>query len=149
VAPTTNSYKRLASQDPPVKVGYSREDRSAVCRVLFDPDGLRIEFRAPDPSANPYLAFAAMLMAGLDGVLNRIDPGEPLESSRDDASRPQMPVSLDDALDCLDDDHDFLIKSDVFSEDTLETFIEYKRRHESEPLRARPHPHEFELYYDV
>ncbi len=144
VAPTTNSYKRLvADGEAPVHLAYSRRFGSAACRIPL-PGG--IEFRPPDPSSNPYLAFSAMLMAGLDGVLNQIDPGEPLEEM---TNIPTMPSSLEEALDCLDEDHDFLIKSDVFSEDLLETFIEYKRRIESDAVRVRPHPYEFELYYDV
>jgi glutamine synthetase len=119
------------------------------------PKAKRVEFRPPDPACNPYLAFAAMLMAGLDGVLNKLDPGEPLDkdiydlSPEEMESVPSMPASLEEALDCLDEDHDFLLKGDVFSEDLIETFIEYKRKNEADAIRLRPHPYEFALYYDI
>ena len=119
------------------------------------PKAKRVEFRPPDPAANPYLAFAAMLMAGLDGVLNKIDPGEPLDKDIYDLSPeemklvPSMPASLDEALKCLEDDHDFLLKGDVFSEELLEAFIDYKRRFEAEAIRLRPHPYVCSLYYDI
>ncbi len=119
------------------------------------PKAKRVEFRPPDPSCNPYLAFAAMMMAGLDGVLNKIDPGESLDKDIYDLSPeeikavPSMPASLDEALDCLEEDHSFLLKGDVFTEDLIETFIAYKRRHEAEAVRLRPHPYEFALYYDI
>jgi len=110
---------------------------------------------SPDPAANPYLAFAAMLMAGLDGVLNRINPGEPLDkdiydlSPEEMKSVPSMPGSLDEALTCLEDDHAFLMRGDVFTEELIETFIDYKRKNEAEAVRLRPHPYEFALYYDI
>jgi glutamine synthetase len=119
------------------------------------PKAKRVEFRPPDPSANPYLAFAALLMAGLDGVLNKIEPGEPLDkdiydlSPEEMKSVPSMPASLDEALTCLEDDHQFLLRGDVFTEELIETFIDYKRRNEAEAMRLRPHPYEFELYYDI
>jgi glutamine synthetase len=119
------------------------------------PKAKRVEFRPPDPAANPYLAFAAMLMAGMDGVLNKLDPGEPLDkdiydlSPEEMGSVPSMPSSLEEALDCLAEDHDFLLKGDVFSEDLIETFIEYKRKNEADAIRLRPHPYEFALYYDI
>jgi glutamine synthetase len=119
------------------------------------PKAKRVEFRPPDPSANPYLAFAALLMAGLDGVLNKIEPGEPLDkdiydlSPEEMKSVPSMPASLDEALNCLEDDHQFLLRGDVFTEELIETFIDYKRRNEAEAMRLRPHPYEFELYYDI
>ena len=119
------------------------------------PKAKRVEFRPPDPSANPYLAFAAMLMAGLDGVLNKIDPGEPLDkdiydlSPEEMKSVPSMPASLEEALDCLEDDHAFLLKGDVFTEELIETFIDYKRKNEADAVRLRPHPYEFALYYDI
>src|SRR5579872_1480240 len=159
IAPTTNSYKRLVPGfEAPVNLAYSRRNRSAACRIPMysaSPKAKRVEFRPPDPSANPYLAFAAMLMAGLDGIENKIDPGEPLDKDiydlgpEDLKNVPAMPASLDEALSCLEEDHDFLLKGDVFSEDLLETFIEYKRRAEAEAVRLRPHPYEFSLYYDI
>jgi glutamine synthetase len=159
IAPATNSYKRLVpGYEAPVNLAYSRRNRSAACRIPMysaSPKAKRVEFRPPDPAANPYLAFAAMLMAGLDGVLNKIDPGEPLDKDIYDLSPeemklvPSMPASLDEALKCLEDDHDFLLKGDVFSEELLEAFIDYKRRFEAEAIRLRPHPYEFSLYYDI
>jgi glutamine synthetase len=119
------------------------------------PKAKRVEFRPPDPSANPYLAFAAMLMAGVDGVLNKIEPGEPLDKDIYDLSPeemkqvPSMPASLEEALSCLEEDHKFLLQGDVFSEDLIETFIDYKRKNESDAIRLRPHPYEFALYYDI
>jgi glutamine synthetase len=119
------------------------------------PKAKRVEFRPPDPAANPYLAFSAMLMAGLDGVLNKLEPGEPLDkdiydlSPEEMKSVPSMPASLEEALQCLEDDHDFLLKGDVFSEDLIDTFIEYKRKNEADAVRLRPHPYEFALYYDI
>ena len=159
IAPTTNSYKRLVpGYEAPVNLAYSRRNRSAACRIPMysaEPKSKRVEFRPPDPSANPYLAFAAMMMAGLDGVLNRTDPGEPLDQDIHDLSPeemktvPAMPGSLDEALVCLEDDRDFLLRGDVFTDETIDTFIEYKRRNEAEAIRLRPHPYEFALYYDV
>ena len=159
IAPTTNSYKRLVpGYEAPVNLAYSRRNRSAACRIPMysaSPKAKRVEFRPPDPSANPYLAFAAMLMAGIDGVLNRIDPGEPLDkdiydlSPEEMKSVPSMPASLDEALTCLEQDHGFLIKGDVFSEDLIETYIAYKRKREADAVRLRPHPYEFALYYDI
>jgi glutamine synthetase len=159
IAPTTNSYKRLVpGYEAPVNLAYSRRNRSAACRIPMysaNPKAKRVEFRPPDPSANPYLAFAAMLMAGIDGVLNRIDPGEPLDkdiydlSPEEMKSVPSMPASLDEALGCLEQDHGFLIKGDVFSEDLIETYIAYKRKNEADAVRLRPHPYEFALYYDI
>ena len=119
------------------------------------PKAKRVEFRPPDPSANPYLAFAAMLMAGLDGVKNKIDPGEPLDKDIYDLSPeemknvPSMPASLEEALSCLEEDHSFLLKGDVFTEELLETYISYKRKNEADAVRLRPHPYEFALYYDI
>ncbi len=119
------------------------------------PKAKRVEVRFPDPSCNPYLAFSAMLMAGLDGIENKIDPGEPLD--RDIYSLkpeelegfPVLPGTLEEALDCLQDDHEFLLKGDVFTEDALLTWIEYKRTNECQQVAIRPHPHEFELYFDI
>jgi glutamine synthetase len=159
IAPTTNSYKRLVpGYEAPVNLAYSRRNRSAACRIPMysaSPKAKRIEFRPPDPSCNPYLAFAAQLMAGLDGILNKVDPGQPLDkdiydlSPEEMRSVPSMPASLDEALDCLEDDYNFLLKGDVFTEEMLETYINYKRRSEAEAIRLRPHPYEFALYYDI
>ena len=157
--PTTNSFKRLVpGYEAPVNLAYSQRNRSAAIRIPVysqSPKAKRVEFRCPDPSANPYLAFAAMLMAGLDGIQNKIDPGEPLDKNLYDlepeeaASIPQTPGSLSDALDALAADHDFLLKGDVFTEDVIETWIEYKRENEVDAINQRPHPHEFALYFDV
>jgi len=159
IAPTTNSYKRLVpGYEAPVNLAYSRRNRSAAIRIPMysaAPKAKRVEYRPPDPSSNPYLAFAAMLMAGLDGLLNKVDPGEPLDKDIYDLSPeelrhvPSMPGSLDEALNCLEDDHAFLLKGDVFTEELLEAFIAYKRKNEAEAVRLRPHPYEFELYYDI
>ncbi len=159
IAPTTNSYKRLVpGYEAPVNLAYSRRNRSAACRIPMysaSPKAKRVEFRPPDPAANPYLAFAAMLMAGLDGVAGKMDPGEPLDKDIYDLSPeemrnvPSMPASLEEALSCLEDDHAFLMKGDVFTEELIETFIDYKRKNEADAIRLRPHPYEFALYYDV
>ena len=159
IAPTTNSYKRLVPGfEAPVNLAYSRRNRSAACRIPMysaSPKAKRVEFRPPDPSCNPYMAFAAMMMAGLDGIENKIDPGQPLDKDIYDlgpeelSKVPSMPGSLEDALDALASDHGFLLKGDVFTEELLKTFIEYKRTREVEAVRLRPHPHEFMLYYDI
>jgi len=159
IAPTTNSYKRLVpGYEAPVNLAYSRRNRSAACRIPMysaSPKAKRVEFRPPDPSCNPYLAFASMVMAGLDGVLNKIDPGEPLDKDIYDLSPeemknvPSMPGSLEEALTCLEEDHAFLLKGDVFTEELLETYISYKRKSEADAVRLRPHPYEFALYYDI
>jgi glutamine synthetase len=159
IAPTTNSYKRLVpGYEAPVNLAYSRRNRSAACRIPMysaSPKAKRVEFRPPDPSCNPYLGFAAMLMAGLDGVINKIDPGEPLDKDIYDLSPeelkrvPSMPASLEEALGCLEDDHYFLLKGDVFTEELIETYISYKSKHEADAVRLRPHPYEFSLYYDI
>ena len=159
IAPTTNSYKRLVpGYEAPVNLAYSRRNRSAAVRIPMysaSPKAKRVEFRPPDPSCNPYLAFAAMMMAGLDGIQNKTAPGEPLDKDIYDLSPeelkmvPSMPGSLDDALTSLEEDHAFLLKGDVFSEELIETFIGYKRRAEAEAVRLRPHPYEFALYYDI
>lgn len=158
-APTTNSYKRLVPGfEAPVNLAYSARNRSAAVRIpMFsqNPKQKRIEFRPPDPSCNPYLAFSAMLMAGLDGIQNRIDPGEPLDKDIYDLSPeelkdvPSLPGSLDDALSALEADHSFLLKGDVFTPQLIERWISYKREREVQPLRMRPHPLEFALYFDV
>src|SRR5450755_4160486 len=159
IAPTTNSYKRLVPGfEAPVNLAYSRRNRSAACRIPMysaSPKAKRVEFRPPDPSCNPYLAFAAMLMAGIDGVENKIDPGPPLDKDIYDlgpeelAKVPSMPGSLDAALDALSRDCQFLMKGDVFTEEMLNTYIDYKREKEVDALRLRPHPYEFMMYYDV
>ncbi len=157
--PTTNSFKRLVpGYEAPVNLAYSSRNRSAACRIPMysdSPKAKRLEFRCPDPSCNPYLAFSAMLMAGLDGIQNKVDPGDPLDkdiydlSPEELADVPSTPGSLSDALDELEADHSFLLKGDVFTEDVIETWIGYKRENEVDALRLRPHPHEFTLYYDV
>jgi len=159
IALTTNSYKRLVpGYEAPVNLAYSRRNRSAAVRIPMyssSPKAKRVEFRPPDPSANPYLAFAAMLMAGLDGILTKADPGDPLDKDIYDLSPeemqavPSMPASLEEALTCLEEDHAFLLKGDVFTEELIETFVAYKRKHEADAVRLRPHPYEFALYYDI
>jgi len=159
IAPTTNSYKRLVPGfEAPVNLAYSRRNRSAACRIPMysaSPKAKRVEFRPPDPSCNPYLAFSAMLMAGLDGIENKIDPGQPLDKDIYDlgpeelAKVPSMPGSLESALDALERDHQFLLKGDVFTEEMLTTFIDYKREKEVNAMRLRPHPYEFQMYYDI
>jgi len=159
IAPTTNSYKRLVpGYEAPVNLAYSRRNRSAACRIPMysaNPKAKRVEFRPPDPSCNPYLAFAAMLMAGLDGVINKVDPGEPMDKDIYDLEPeemkavPSMPASLEEALAAIEDDHGFLMKGDVFSEDLLESYVAYKRKNEADAIRLRPHPYEFSLYYDI
>ncbi|MDI6906039.1 MAG: type I glutamate--ammonia ligase [Thermoanaerobacterales bacterium] len=158
-SPTTNSFKRLVPGfEAPVNLVYSKRNRSAAVRIPMysqNPATKRIEYRPPDPSCNPYLAFAALLMAGLDGIENRIHPGEPLEKdlyelpSEEAAAIRSLPATLDGALAALRDDHAFLLKGDVFDEDILEAWIDYKMKREVDGLRLRPHPYEFVLYYDV
>jgi glutamine synthetase len=157
-APTTNSYRRLVPGfEAPVNLALSARNRSASIRIPMyskSPKAKRLEFRCPDPSCNGYLAWSAMLMAMLDGIQNRIGPGEPLDrdiyemSAEELAATRKTPGSLDEALDALDGDHAFLLRGDVFTEDLIRTWIAYKRENEIEPLRLRPHPHEFYLYYD-
>ncbi len=157
--PTVNSYKRLTPGfEAPVMLAYSSRNRSAGIRIPMyspSPKAKRIEVRFPDPSTNPYLAFSAMLMAGLDGIENKIDPGDPMEKdlydleAREEAKVPTMPGSLDEALRHLEKDHQFLLKGGVFTEDLIEAWINYKRVKEVDQIRLRPHPYEFFLYYDV
>jgi glutamine synthetase len=157
-SPTTNSYKRLVpGYEAPVNLAYSARNRSAAIRIPTfseSPKAKRIEYRPPDPSANPYLCYTALLMAGLDGVLNKIDPGEPVDknmyelSAEELAKVPQICGSLPEALDHLERDHEFLLKGDVFTPDFLEMWIGHKRK-EADAIRLRPHPYEFFLYYDV
>ena len=156
--PTTNSYKRLVpGYEAPVNLAYSSRNRSAACRIPMysqSPKAKRVEVRYPDPSCNPYLTFAAMLLAGVDGIENKIHPGEPLDkniyalSPEEAKNIPTMPGSLDEALRELENDHEFLLKGGVFTADAIETWIDYKRGAEVDPIRLRPHPHEFELYFD-
>jgi glutamine synthetase len=157
--PTTNSYKRLIPGfEAPINLTYSYRNRSAAIRIPVhspNPEDKRFEFRCPDSSSNPYLAMAAVLMAALDGVQNRIDPGQPLDkdiydldpAEMDDA--PRTPASLEESLQALRDDHDFLLRGDVFTEDVIDTWIWYKTEHEVRAVRERPHPYEFALYFDI
>lgn len=157
--PTVNSYKRLVKgYEAPVSLVYSQGNRSAAIRIPItgsNPKAKRLEFRAPDASGNPYLAFAAMLMAGLDGIRNRIEPHEPVDKDlyelppEELADIPQAPGTLDAALDALEADHEFLLEGGVFTEELVQTWIEYKREEEIEPLNLRPNPYEFELYFSV
>lgn len=156
--PTTNSYKRLVpGYEAPIKLAYSSRNRSAAVRIPMyssSPKAKRIEFRTPDPSCNPYIAFTAMLMAGLDGIKNKIDPGEPLTkniyglSPQELAEIPSIPGSLDEALGHLKNNHEFLLAGDVFSEDLINAWIDYKMEAEIDQTRLRPTPAEFFLYYD-
>ena len=158
-APTTNSYKRLVPGfEAPVNLAYSSRNRSAAVRIPMyspSPKAKRLEVRFPDPSSNGYLAFAVMLMAGLDGIENKIDPGEPMDKDiyamgREElANIPTLPGSLDEALDALEADHDFMLKGDVFTQDLIDTWIDYKRENEVDQLRLRTHPYELYMYYDV
>ncbi|WP_022872473.1 type I glutamate--ammonia ligase [Nesterenkonia alba] len=157
--PTVNSYKRLVKgYEAPVSLVYSQGNRSAAIRIPItgsNPKAKRIEFRAPDSSGNPYLAFAAMLMAGLDGIRNRIEPHEPVDKdlyelpAEELKDIPQAPGSLEEALDALEADHEFLLEGGVFTEELIEAWIEYKREEEILPLHLRPNPYEFELYFSV
>ncbi len=156
--PTVNSFHRLVPGfEAPVNLVYSARNRSACVRIPVtgsSPKAKRIEFRVPDPSSNPYLAFAAMLMAGLDGIKNKIEPPEPVDKDlyelppEEHAQIDQLPASLEEALAALEADHDYLTAGGVFTPDLIETWVEYKRAHEIDPIRQRPHPHEVELYYD-
>ena len=158
-APTTNSYKRLVpGYEAPVNLVYSARNRSAAVRIPLgskSPKAKRIEFRCPDASSNPYLAFAAMLMAGIDGVQNRIEPPAPVDKDLYDlppeelAKVPQVPASLEQSLDELEADHAFLTAGGVFTDDLIETWVDYKRKNEVDAMRLRPHPWEFHLYFDI
>jgi glutamine synthetase len=158
-APTTNSYRRLVpGYEAPVNLVYSQRNRSAACRIPLyskSPKAKRIEFRCPDPSCNPYLAFSAMLMAGLDGVSKKIEPPDPVEEDLFDlpaeelAKVGQVPASLEEALAALEADQAFLKVGGVFTDDLIETWIDYKRLNEIDAVRLRPHPWEFMLYYDI
>jgi len=158
-APTTNSYKRLVpGYEAPVNLVYSQRNRSACCRIPLyskSPKAKRVEFRCPDPACNPYLAFPAMLMAGLDGIQNKIEPPDPVDKDLYDlppeelARVPQVPGSLDESLAALEADQDFLKAGGVFTDDLIETWVSYKRLREIDEVRLRPHPWEFMLYYDI
>ena len=157
--PTTNSYKRLVPGfEAPVNLAYSSRNRSAAVRIPMystSPKAKRIEFRTPDPSCNGYLAFSAMLMAVIDGIQSKIDPGDPLDKNIYDLPPEELaevdsaPGSLDEALEALRADQEFLLKGDVFTQDAIDMWIEYKVENEINPVRLRPHPHEFFLYYDI
>ncbi|MDH3877485.1 MAG: type I glutamate--ammonia ligase [Desulfobacterales bacterium] len=157
--PTTNSYKRLVPGfEAPVNLAYSSRNRSAAVRLPMystSPKAKRIEFRTPDPSCNGYLAFSAMLMAVIDGIQNKIDPGDPLDKDiynlppEELAEIPSAPGSLDEAIDALKADQEFLLKGDVFTQDAIDMWIEYKTENEINDIKLRPHPHEFYLYYDI
>ncbi|GGY86038.1 type I glutamate--ammonia ligase [Streptomyces nitrosporeus] len=157
--PTVNSYHRLVPGfEAPVNMVYSQRNRSAAMRIPItgsNPKAKRVEFRAPDPSSNPYLAFSALLMAGLDGVKNKIEPPEPIDKDlyelapEEHASVQQVPTSLPAVLDALEEDNEYLQAGGVFTPDLIETWIDYKRTHEIAPIQLRPHPHEFELYFDL
>ena len=157
--PTTNSYKRLVpGYEAPVNLAYSSRNRSAAIRIPMysaSPKAKRIEFRTPDPSCNGYLAFSAIMMAVIDGIENKIDPGDPLDKNIYDLPPEELaqidsaPGSLAEALDALKNDHEFLLKGDVFTQDVIDRWIEYKTESEVQPIQLRPHPHEFFLYYDI
>ena len=157
--PTVNSYHRLVPGfEAPVNLVYSQRNRSACVRIPItgaNPKAKRIEFRCPDPSSNPYLAFSAMLLAGIDGIKNKIEPHEPVDKDLyelppdEHADIPTVPGSLDAVLDSLEADHDFLLEGGVFTPDLIETWIDFKRVNEIQPVALRPHPHEFELYFDI
>jgi glutamine synthetase len=157
--PTTNSYKRLVpGYEAPVNLAYSRRNRSASIRIPMyssSPKAKRVEFRCPDPSANPYFAFSVMLMAVIDGIKNKIKPGEPLDRDIYDmepeelAKVPKAPGSLEESINNLERDHEFLMQGEVFTKDVISTWIDYKRSKEIDPVRLRPHPYEFQLYFDV
>lgn len=157
--PTTNSYKRLVpGYEAPVNLAYSQRNRSASCRIPMysnSPKAKRIEFRCPDPSCNPYFAFSSIMMAALDGIENKIDPGAPLDKDIYDlppeeaAGVPKTPGSLAEALDALEQDHAFLLRGGVFTQDVIDTWLKYKRTREVDAMRLRPHPYEFCLYYDI
>jgi glutamine synthetase len=159
IAPTTNSYRRLVpGYEAPINLVYSQRNRSACVRIPMYSSSeatKRLEFRTPDPSCNPYYAFAAMLMAGLDGIEGNIEPPEPMDKDLYDLEPEErkgvrsVVGSLEAALDALEQDHDFLTKGDVFTQDVIDTWLSYKREREVDAIRLRPHPYEFALYYDV
>jgi len=160
IAPSTNSYRRLVpGYEAPINLAYSQRNRSAAIRIPMYQNGSekakRIEFRTPDPTCNPYLSFSACLLAGLDGITNKIDPGQPMDKDlyelppEEARQIKQLPGSLDVVLDALEQDHAFLQKGDVFTDDVIDTWIDYKRRNEVDAIRLRPHPWEFALYFDA
>jgi glutamine synthetase len=154
-----NSYHRLVpGYEAPVNLVYSQRNRSACIRIPItgaNPKAKRIEFRVPDPSSNPYLAFSAMLMAGMDGIRNKIEPEQPVDKDLyelppdEHAEISQVPASLPEVLDALEEDNAYLQEGGVFTEDLIETWVDWKRTNEVDPIRLRPHPHEFELYFDI
>jgi glutamine synthetase len=156
--PTTNSYKRLVPGfEAPVNLAYSARNRSAAIRIPTyspSPKAKRVEFRTPDPAATSYLCFAALMLAGLDGIQNRIDPGDPLDKNlyelppEELAKVPTVPDSLLGAMEALESDHEFLLKGDVFTKDFIDNWIELKKK-EYDALRLRPHPYEFYMYFDL
>jgi glutamine synthetase len=158
-APTTNSYRRLVpGYEAPINLCYSSRNRSACVRIPVyskSPKAKRLEFRTPDPSCNPYLSFAACLQAGLDGVRNKIEPPEPVDKDLYDlepeeaAQIQQVPGSLEEVLNALEADNEWLLEGGVFTEDVIETWLDYKRTKELDAIRLRPHPYEFALYYDI
>ena len=158
-APTTNSYRRLVpGYEAPINLMYSQRNRSACVRIPVysrSEKAKRLEFRSPDPSANPYLALSALLMAGLDGIEKKLTPPAPIDKDLYDLSPAEkakvksVPGALNEVLDALEADHEFLLKGGVFTKDLIETWIEYKRKKELDPVRLRPHPHEFALYFDI
>jgi glutamine synthetase len=158
-SPTTNSYKRLVpGYEAPVNLVYSQRNRSAACRIPMysqSPKSKRVEFRCPDPTCNPYLAFSAMTMAAIDGIQRKLSPGQPIDkdlyqlSPAELAEVRQTPATLDEALDALQEDHEFLLKDDVFTSDVIAAWIGHKRVHEVDAIRLRPHPYEFCLYFDA
>lgn len=159
IAPTTNSYRRLVpGYEAPINLVYSARNRSACVRIPMystSEKAKRLEFRTPDPSCNPYFAFAAMLMAGLDGIRNKIEPPKPIDKDlyelepEEAAKVKSMPGSLEQALDALEKDHEFLLRGDVFTRDVIYTWLDYKRKKEVDAIRLRPHPYEFAMYFDI
>ncbi len=159
IAPTTNSYRRLVPGfEAPVNLVYSTRNRSACIRIptyFSSPAARRLEFRLPDPSCNPYLGFSAMLLAGLDGIINETEPPDPVDvnlydlSAEESAKIKQVPGSLEEALDSLERDYEFLLRGGVFTEDLIETWLDYKKTNELDAMRQRPHPHEFFMYFDT
>jgi glutamine synthetase len=158
-APTSNSYRRLVPGfEAPVNLAYSQRNRSAAVRIPMystSPKARRFEFRCPDPSSNGYFMFTAIMMAAIDGIQNKIDPGQPLDkdiyamTQEELAKTPKVPARLARALDALATDHAFLTKGGVFTDDLIETYIDYKRENEITQISLRPHPYDFFLYYDV
>jgi glutamine synthetase len=159
IAPSTNSYRRLVpGYEAPINLVYSQRNRSACIRIPItgaNPKAKRIEFRCPDPSANPYLAVSAMMLAGLDGIKNKVEPPQPIDKDLYELPPDEheevetVPATLTAVLDTLEEDHDYLLEGGVFTPDLIETWIDYKRASEVQPIALRPHPHEFELYYDI